>query len=66
MPLTEEDPIFLYEEEAEAASGKKPWTGIFKPLFRALGFNKPVDNEVPESAKIAKRKSNNRGGAFER
>lgn len=74
----EETLVFLYEEEQEAyeqAKRGKPWTGIFKPLFRALGMGKD-DEEVQteqvvevkpkkelESKKIAKRKTNR--GLFE-
>lgn len=72
VPTTPEDPLFLYEEEAEAAASKQPWPGLLRPLFRALGLIKeppPVTPEQPalaepRSKKIARSKKT--GGLFER
>lgn len=74
VPLMEDDPVFLYEEEQEASKGKKPWTGLMKPLFRALGIDKyqsggeeeaaPEPKPEPRSKRVARSKKS--GGLFER
>jgi hypothetical protein len=71
IPRGMPDPVFLYEDEAAAAEASKqgkPWLGVLRPLFRALGWDVFELEEKKElaSTKVAKRKHEGKGGLFER
>lgn len=61
-----QDPVFLYPEDLDPKGAKaKTWLGVLRPMFRAMGFLAEEEvEEVPESAKIAKKKRT--GGLFEK